>query len=489
MNTPIYQKLKQLEKEKRYPFHMPGHKRKNIDFMSQITSYDITEITGYDNLHHPEGIIRESMNELKKIYGTRESWYLVNGTTVGILAAVSAVCKPGDKILISRNCHKAVYNIIRMLRLKTFYCYPFMEDTCDILSGIHKNESHQIKKIIQKHPDIKAVVITSPTYEGIVSDIGAIKEILNPYHIPLIVDEAHGAHMIFHDYFPKSAVECGADIVIQSTHKTLPSLTQTALFHLCTDIISTNKVQEMLSVYESSSPSYILMASAEYGVMYMKENRDKLQEYVDNLKNFRQKCGQFYHIHLIKKEDLDCFDYDNGKLVFSLKDTDMDGKILFHKLLQDYHIELEMENTSYCIAMTSICDEKEDFEYLFQALYEIDCQMEEEKNKKKQMEEKKAIEKEKKKKIQIIELCFKNENKIMELWETEEYPEEWISLKESEGRIAKEYVFLYPPGIPLLIPGEKIVKEMVEKLRYYLYNGYNILGCKDGKISVIGGYI
>lgn len=484
MNLPIYSHLQKLKKEKRIPFHMPGHKRKISGMFKNIESLDITEIDGYDNLHDPSGIIRQSMDEIKKLYGTRESWYLVNGTTVGILASVSAICQPGDKILIGRNCHKSVYNIIRLLHLKPFYCYPSENENYDILEDFGEKERAAIEDILKMNPDIKAAIITSPTYEGVVSDVTLLKKLLKPYHIPLIVDEAHGAHMIFHEYFPKSAVECGADIVIQSTHKTLPSLTQTAVLHLCSNCIPASKIQKMLAIYETSSPSYILMASAEYGIMYMHNQHEKVEEYVDNLKKFREKCGQLKHIYLISGEDMNCFDYDKGKLVFSVKNTEMDGIELFRKLLSEYHLELEMVTSSYGVAMTSVCDEKEDFDQLFDAMYEIDLKLnKDEKNK--DLIEGKLKEKNIKKPGKLKNTWNFSTEKKLESWEALERESEKIRFSEAEGRISGEYILLYPPGIPLLVPGEKIVKEIVENLSFYLYNGYNVLGMERDKISVL----
>lgn len=483
MNLPIYSHLQKLKEENRTPFHMPGHKRKTSGLFNDIEAMDITEIDGYDNLHNPKGIIRQSMDEMKKIYGTRESWYLVNGTTVGILASVSAICQPGDKIIIGRNCHKSVYNIIRLLHLRAFYLFPSENENYDILEDFGEKERKNLKEILEQNGDIKAVLITSPTYEGVVSDIEALKEILKPYNIPLIVDEAHGAHFMFHEYFPESAVKCGADLVIQSTHKTLPSFTQTAVLHLCSDCIPSERIQEMLAIYETSSPSYLLMASAEYGIMYMHNYPEKVGEYVDNLKIFREKCGQLKHIHLLLEKDLACFDYDKGKLVFSVKNTEMDGKKLFQILLSEYNLELEMVTCSYGIAMTSVCDEKEDFDHLFDALYEIDSNLDKSERNKDFLAEKSVEEKEKHRNIKNT-WNFSIEKKL-ESWEALEREKEEITLTQAEGRICGDYILLYPPGIPLLIPGEKIVKEIVENLSFYLYNGYNVLGMKKDIISVL----
>lgn len=482
MRTPIYDALCQLKEEKRIPFHMPGHKRKvnNMDAFSKICSIDITEITDYDDLHHPEGIIRESMDQLKEIYHTKESWYLINGSTVGILAAISSVCRPGDKILIGRNCHKAVYHSIRLLRLEACYLCPRTSRDYDITLDIGEEERKEIEEILQREKTIRAVVITSPTYEGVMSDVSSLKKVLNRWEIPLIVDEAHGAHFQFHEAFPKSAVECGADLVIQSTHKTLPAFTQTALLHLCSDRVSVKEVNSWLAVYETSSPSYLLMASAEQAVAFMHNERRKVQNYVDNLRSFREKCGQLREITLLDPEMLSCFDYDIGKLVFSVKKTGIDGKELFDQLLKNYHIELEMQNMSYVIGMTSVMDEKTDYDQLFRALQKIDQILQ----RKREKERESSFEKEdqKEQNIKFHDMLSVPE-KQCEVWQCETLKE--VSCEEAVGRVAGEYVMLYPPGIPLLVPGEKIIKEMVENIQYYLYNGYNITGLENGRIVVM----
>ena len=520
MNTPIYNKLLALREEKRIPFHMPGHKRrsggsqkKNEKFsgFEQIEEIDITEIKDYDNLHHPEGMIRQSMDALKDIYGTKESWYLVNGSTVGILAAISACCRHGDGILISRNCHKSVYNAIQLLQLKAYYFCPHYTEEYDLLDAVTEETLQDMQTTLQEHRNIRAVILPSPTYEGVVMDIAAIKETVKPFDVALIVDEAHGAHFLFHEYFPASAIQCGADIVIQSTHKTLPAMTQTALLHLCTDRIAPERISKLLSIYETSSPSYILLASAEYGVAFMNENVEAVQKYVDNLQDFREKCGQLQYIHLIQKEELCCKDYDRGKLVFSLQSCDRkpmkrkdgeqdgrncernqnmvesfdekwDGGKMFDRLLQEYHIELEMADRSHCIAMTSVCDSQEMYEALFRALRELDGEIGKYLEKRSTHEE--VHQKTEKIRVQGSrseeKIAVKTySEKILESWECIDREKEVAPFSAAAGRIAGDFVMLYPPGIPLLVPGEKIAKETVENIRYYIYNGYNVLGLSD----------
>lgn len=522
MNTPIYSKLRELESEKRIPFHMPGHKRADFGAFFGVEKMDITEIADYDNLHEPEGIIRESMNLVKDIFKSKESWYLVGGSTLGILVSISSVCRQGDKILIGRNCHKAVYNCIRLLQLEAVYCYADISAEYDICEDM---KPEAVAREVRANPYIRAVVLTSPTYEGVVSDIAGIKEVIRPYGIPLIVDEAHGAHLIFHEYFPESATQTGADLVIQSTHKTLPSFTQTAVLHLCSDIVPKEQVEEMIDIYETSSPSYLLMASAEYGIMYMKEKQEQLAEYVDKLKNFRKKCEQLKKISLLSQEKLNCFAYDNGKLVFSVKSCGISGKELFWLLYEKYHIELEMENLTYGIAMTSICDKKEHFDELWNAISEIDKMCE---NKLRQTQSLNKIVNKTKIDVQNKArkqkgICSRNkteteinnknkveslifdiiENKIQIKTQIEErrgeiYPpkviESWqcrgkametVELADSTGRVSGKYVMIYPPGVPILVPGEKILKETVENISQYLYNGYNVLGLSCNKIIVL----
>lgn len=520
MNTPIYNKLKELESEKRIPFHMPGHKRSDMGAFFGVEKMDITEITDYDNLHEPEGIIRESMDAVKDIFKSKESWYLVGGSTLGILVSISSVCRQGDKVLIGRNCHKAVYNCIRLLQLETVYCYADISAEYDICEDM---KSEVVEGKLKENPDIKAVILTSPTYEGVVSDIAGIKEVIRPYGIPLIVDEAHGAHLIFHEYFPESAVQCGADLIIQSTHKTLPSFTQTAVLHLCSDIVTKEQVEEMIDIYETSSPSYLLMASAEYGIMYMKEKQEQLAEYVDNLKNFRRKCEQLKKLSLLSQEKLKCFAYDNGKLVFSVKDCGINGKELFQLLYEKYHIELEMENLTYGIAMTSICDKREHFDELWKAISEID-EMCEKRQKQNQSLNKTEIDIQNKDKVktgiynkdkQKIETKIHNKHKVrqekeaqnviikkmqaenqikgetiyppkvIESWQCRGKEMETVGLADSIGRVSGKSVMIYPPGVPILVPGEKILKETVENISQYLYNGYNVLGLSKEKIIVL----
>ena len=522
----LYSKLIEYSKNGRYPLHMPGHKRQrklfdfnkafvgDEDFFNKLVDkpfdnsvnelnedkeisvyvnnqydpfdIDITEINGFDDLHHPEGIIKAAMENASDFFGTRATFFLVNGSSCGILSAITAVTNIGDTIILGRNCHKSAYNAVQLRNLNVEYVYPEIVEGFNISGGYKPEEIEQkFVEAEKKNIKVKAVVITSPTYEGIVSDIKKIAEIVHGHNSILIVDEAHGAHFVFDKYFPDSATKQGADLVIQSTHKTLPSFTQTAVLHLCSDLIKKEQVEEMIDIYETSSPSYLLMASAEYGIMYMKEEKGQLAQYVDNLKIFRKKCEQLQKIELLDQKKLGCFAYDNGKLVFSVKNCGINGKELFYLLYDKYHIELEMENLTYGIAMTSVCDTKENFEKLWVAISEIDkmCDFREKQN---ELEKEIQTEHLIKENFVTKNLEFVYPPKMMESWQCRGGQVENIKLSDAVGRISGKYVMIYPPGVPILVPGEKILKETVENISQYLYNGYNVLGLfKEDRVQVL----
>ncbi len=457
MKKPICEKLDQLNKNGSYPFHMPGHKRnyQNLFQNNNIFEMDITEITGYDDLHQPEGIIRESMDFVKEFYGTKESYFLINSSTAGNLAAISALCQIGDKILVARNCHKSVYHGIELLNLDPVYVYPEVD-----LDGICKGiTAKQVENVIKEEKNIRAAIIVSPTYEGRVSEIEQISKMLHENHIPLIVDEAHGAHFIYHNEFPKSAVCLGADLVIQSLHKTLPSLTQTGLLHLCSDCISKEKMQKKLSIFQSSSPSYILMASIDSCIHDCMENQKGFQQYVENIYVLREQLERLQHFRLVETDDI-------GKIVISTRGTNITGQELFEILRDVYGLELEMAEIFYVTAMTSLCDTKEGFQKLGQALMELDRKA-----------EFRNISK-------VFNGFFKNK-KVMNPEEAGRKQKRFVNLDRAIDMIGADFVYLYPPGIPLIVPGEVISKDAILQIESYEKNHMKVVGCSNHKINII----
>ncbi len=465
MREYLYQKLKTYGEGDCYPFHMPGHKRQDFG-MGDFSKIDITEIDGFDNLHHAEGILKEAQDRTAKLVGSKKSYFLVNGSTCGILAAISTVFHPGDKILMARNCHKAAYHGVFLRQLKVKFLYPKITSF-----GIQGQIRWQdVEQALKEDPDIRGIFLTSPTYDGIVSDIGKISELAREAEIPLIVDEAHGAHFGFHSFFPKSANQCGADLVIQSWHKTLPAFTQTAILNVNTDRISLKKVEQYLDIYETSSPSYILMAGLDACNRLLEEKGKELfHEYKVRLEVFYKKMESLKHLKLVTKSNLtedEAFDFDMGKIIISCKYASLSGLDLYKKLLEEYHLQMEMCSDTYVTAITSIMDTEDGMRRLEEALFFLDQQLEE------KMDERDAF----------VSVCYeqqKMEKRSMEIYQAMELPQTELLLEESVGHISGEYIYLYPPGIPLLVPGEIISQKMVLNLKKIQGLGLELQGLSD----------
>ncbi len=433
----MFDKLKAYCKRDVYPFHMPGHKR-NSDVLDNNLPYsiDITEINDFDYLHNPTGIIKEINNKGKDIYNCEHSFILVNGSTSGVLSAISAITNYGDKVLVARNCHKSVYNAIEINGLDAYYVLPEYDKDFDIHTIITPNS---IKKALNKHKDIKAVILTSPTYEGFVSNIKEISDICHSFNIPLFVDEAHGAHLGLSDYFPSEAIQNGADIAVLGLHKTLPALTQCALLNVNSKLIDISKLKEQLSIFQTSSPSYILMSSIDKCFDYISNNTQVL------FKNYHRLLTDFYDnsksLKLLKIHPNNVF-FDYGKIIISTLNTNINGIELAKILRSKYNIETEMACNSYILAMTSICDREEGFKRLLNALFEIDNTL----------IKNNRISK---------DVSLTIPNKMFSVTEAKKLQGKYISIDKSEGKTSLEYVFAYPPGIPILVPGEVIDKQII----------------------------
>lgn len=431
----IEQKLKALAQSDVYPFHMPGHKRQLSGFFPY--ELDITEIEGFDNLHHAKGLLFEAQQYAAQMYQSRKAYYLVNGSTCGILAAISAATTKGGRVLVARNCHKAVYNAIYLRGLKAEYVYPV---------ATHYGIQGQIqaadveRKLVEK-PDIQAIVITSPTYDGLVSDVRAIADLAHAHGIPLIVDEAHGAHFGLDEAFPDNATVLGADAVIMSVHKTLPAPTQTAILHLCSDRINVTKMEKFLGIYETSSPSYVLMAGIEESLRLADEAKGvQMKEYVRRLQIFREKMRRLTILRVPDRADFtgeEAYAYDIGKLLLVTNGA-ISGKALQELLLKKYGLQMEMSSGNYVLAMTSFMDTEEGLERLADALLEIDA----------------TLTVTDQREMFSPEKIYRQPKKAMEIDEVQDGESTSVAFSKAEGRICADYIYLYPPGIPVIVPGE-----------------------------------
>lgn len=494
-----------------YPFHMPGHKRREITDgipggFPDPYGIDITEIDGFDNLHHAEGILKDAMDEAAAIYGTDRSWYLVNGSTCGILSAVFATTENGGKILTARNCHKAVYHAICLNRLEAEYLYPEEITEFGINGGIRAED---VRKALEKDAmhcagnsgdvrgkitKIQAVLITSPTYEGVVSDIRAIADVAHEYGIPLIVDEAHGAHLEYADQchsFPKSALEYGADIVIQSLHKTLPCFTQTAILHVKGKLVDQDRISRYLSMFQTSSPSYLFMAGMERCIRYMDgDGRNEMIRYEKRLERFMERMEGLQVLEVLDREICGKYrtvaGWDPSKIVVStMRAEDFHGEELAETLRRKYHLEMEMTAPEYVIAMTSLMDTEEGFERLGTALLEIDGALRHCVEPEQQKEKGESKEKERCETPEVTESKVLHPVRRMLICEAMNADTERTALQDTVGKVSAEFVYLYPPGIPIIAPGEVFTDAIVEKIMAYKAAGLLVQGPADPDADVI----
>ena len=457
----MYQQLISYGESDVYPFHMPGHKRRALPFPNPYT-IDITEIDGFDNLHHAEGLIREAEERAAKLYGADRSYYLVNGSTCGLLAAICAAARRGDKVLAARNCHKAVYHAISMQGLAAEFLYPAI--TRGDLQG--QITAAQVEEALTKHPDIAVVILTSPTYEGIVSDVAAIAACCHAHGAVLIVDEAHGAHFGFGAGFPENAVRLGADAVIMSLHKTLPSFTQTALLHCNGGRIDTERVARYLGVYETSSPSYLFMAGMDACIDLIREQGAELfAQYRRRLDAFYRDTADLTQLHVMRREDLckeEAYDWDDSKLMIYA--GTMGGEALHQELLGHYHLQMEMVSADYVLGMTSLMDTDEGMLRLVTALHEIDG-----KNRKTDLGGEVP-------EAGFTARMYRENPRRMQIYQALDLPYREVPFDEAVGKMAADYVYLYPPGIPLIVPGEIITEEFIRHIRE----------CRERKLNVEG---
>lgn len=477
----LYERLKEYGGQDYYAFHMPGHKRNKTVAEGLPYQIDITEIDGFDDLHHADGILKQAQERAAGLYHAEESHFLVNGSTVGILSAILGCTRRGDKILVSRNCHKSVYHAVYMNELSPVYIYPEFLASSHINGEVRKED---IEAALEKDSDVRAVVIVSPTYDGVVSDVRGIAEIVHKKGIPLIVDEAHGAHFGFGEAFPENANQCGADVVIHSLHKTLPSMTQTAMLHINGGLVNRSRVRKYLHMLQSSSPSYVLMASIDKCMDFLeKSGQEAFPIYEERLLKLREELRRLKNLQMIETEH-----FDISKIIISTLGCKISSRELYEILLEKYHLQMEMKAESYIVAMTSVCDTEEGFERLGKALAEIDeiagkCDA----DRNSCGESRKGIDGSRKNEVIYSELPHPEYYCSSAV--IEEFPEEEFEVRTWEtcdGMISAEYAYLYPPGIPLLVPGEKVDEDIIKCLCHYREMGFEVEGAEnEGMLKVL----
>ncbi|WP_026893616.1 aminotransferase class I/II-fold pyridoxal phosphate-dependent enzyme [Clostridiisalibacter paucivorans] len=473
MSMPLVEGLLKYNKEIQARFHMPGHKGKNIGInWDKILPYiDVTEVEGTDNLHNPKDIIKDAQAMAAKAFGAKETFFSVNGTTGGIYGAITSVTNSGDKILVQRDCHRSVYNAAILGRLNLEYIFPKYDNNKHMVMGI---DPEDIDKILNKDKEIKAVVITYPSYYGICIDIKKIVDIVHRHNRIIIVDEAHGSHLTFSRKLPMSSLSAGADIVIQSTHKTLPAFTQSSMVHLGTDNIDRWNLKTKMDLFQTTSPSYMLMASLDFARSYMEdEGYKRLDKIIDNIYVMKSKLKFIEGIKLFDTEDIDkryAVDFDITKLLVSGIDKGLQGRELERILRENYNIQIEMADKYYILSILSVMDDVLDLDILKNALKDIF----------------QSRDKDSKKTDNLKVNIFNRNISDMSIYEAVEKQKKFTVLNQSIGCISGDYIIPYPPGVPILLPGERITYEIVEYITELIHAGIEIMGLEDkNEIAII----
>ncbi len=462
MSNNLFESLTEYGESDYYPLHMPGHKRNPFASFDPY-KIDITEIEGFDNLHDPKGLIKEVQERAAMVFGADKTYLLVNGVTGGILAAISAVTDPGETILMARNCHRAVYGGAITTDLNVKYIFPGTAE--GLMGGIAPAD---VEEALSKDPGIKAVIITSPTYEGFVSDIREIARITHDHGVVLIVDEAHGAHFSFGRTFPESALSF-ADIVLHGAHKTLPAFTQSALLHVNGDKVDRDRLERFLRLYQTSSPSYILMAGLDRCISFLEnEGRERFAEYEKLIKEIRKELGGLKAFRIADESFIGragISGIDPGKLVIMPSASYMTGVELSDRLRKDHHLECEMADAHHIIAMTSVMDSREGLKRLTAALNKMDKGAE----------------------YNSIDTGSEIIYPVVKMKMREAYGSRcrYVDIKEAEGMVSSDFINIYPPGIPLAAPGEVITGRIIDRINEYKASGLDVKGLEKERGTLI----
>lgn len=542
MEKYIYNRLRELKDSEIVSFHMPGHKYGRVfddlgygDIMKELYTLDTTEIIGTDNLHDPKDIILKSQNSVRKIlfpdYDDVEVRYLVNGSTCGIEAAIIATCKPKDKIIINRACHQSAYNGCILAKAHPVFVNERVDKENNIFLGA---EIQDYIEQIEKNKDAKAVFITRPTYHGMSFGISKIIQKAHENKMIVIVDEAHGAHFGLNNKFPKSAIDYGADIVIQSIHKSLPSITQTSIMLVNDNLIEKNadfgkektkqynlkgidssddmkesnrgiyndteridmkepeyarlvdksRLDRALAMTESSSPSYIMMMSLEIAFdIYEKYGKDMMDELLNNIYIFRKNIKNYEVFNTT----------DPTKIFINTIKKGINGYDFAKVLRYRYNIQVELANYSGILMLCTIGNKKSDFDSMLSALKEISEKklfglnldffddIDDATKKKKNDDIKRMTTS---KQVNLDFPCLIPDTKV-EPCEAFSMDTESVPIEESLGEICGEFVIPYPPGVCLVAPGEVIEKEVIEFIKSASKMEVDINGMESAEFTEI----
>lgn len=469
MNTPIYNMLLKYSGKRPLPFHMPGHVmgRGLAAFLTSAGPFDITEIPGSDSLHDPDGVIKDAQDLAARAFGARNTYFSVNGSTIGVHAMIHAAVKPGGKILINRDAHTSVINAISLLKAEPVFVIPDYDEKLHLTLGCRKAG---LESAMSRHQDIDAVLITRPNYYGIAADVKDMIRISRSRGIPFLVDEAHGAHYAFSSLFPRPVMELGADACVQSLHKTLPALTQTALVHEgASSHLEPGSLFKYMSMLQTTSPSYILMASIDIAREIMEKRGAELYDALyERIRAFDRELSGIAGVKRIRP-DAPGIETDFSRIVLSFEECGLSGFETERILRESFGIVAEMADYYHVVFITTPFHTDDDFVALINAIREtvrhgygpVDDR------------------------LSFVRAPVTLPEKAMNPGDAVLKPSERIPLEKAGGRISAASVTPYPPGIPLVYPGEVISKELAGYLAEIQRSGGRVHGIMDGRVQVV----
>ncbi|MCI9336313.1 MAG: aminotransferase class V-fold PLP-dependent enzyme [Lachnospiraceae bacterium] len=468
--APIYEALEEFRGERIVPFDVPGHKRGRGNpeltqlLGKQCVSIDVNSMKPLDNLCHPVSVIREAEELAADAFGAAYAFLMVGGTTSSVQSMVLSVCKKGDKIILPRNVHRSVINALVLCGATPIYVNPDMNVSLGIALGMRVS---QVKRTIDEHPDAVAVLVNNPTYYGICSDLRRIVQLAHGHGMKVLVDEAHGTHFYFGENMPLSAMAAGADMAAVSMHKSGGSLTQSS-FLLTGPDMNPGYVRQIINLTQTTSSSYLLLASLDISrrnlALRGKGEFAKVTALADYARREINNIGGYYAYspELINGDSI--FDFDRTKLTVNTLGIGLAGIEVYDCLRDEYDIQMELGDIANVLAYISIGDRERDMERLIGALEEI----------------------KRKYSRDNADLYTQEyiEPKVAVSPQSAFYAEkESLPLPETRGRICSEFVMCYPPGIPILAPGEEITEEILKYIVYAKEKGCSMTGPEDPEIE------
>ncbi len=471
--APLFDAVKKHIDSDVIPLHVPGHKhgrgiRELVEYIGEkALRMDVNGMEELDFASNPTGVIMDAQKLMAHAFGAENAYFLVNGTTSGVQAMILSACEPGSKVIIPRNAHKSTIGGIILSGAMPVYVQPEINHELGITMGV---TTESIRKAIKKNPHAKAVFIINPTYYGITSDIKSIVRIAHTHEMAVIADEAHGAHMMFHDDFPLTAMEVGADMSAASIHKTAGSLTQSSVLLSRGGLIPQDRIKHSLGLTFTSSASYLLMCSLDIARKQLAtKGAEMLEETLKLVRWAREEINQIPGLYAFGDELIDktgCFDFDETKLGVNVRNTGYTGYQIEAKLRENFNIQVEMSDLHNILAIVSIGDRKEDITAFVNALRQLSLGRNEEK----------------------VSNDFKipdNPEMIVTPRDAFYNEKKTIRLEDSAGEIAGEMVMAYPPGIPVICLGERITDDVIDYIKLLKEEYCELQGTFDPKADYI----